>query len=550
VRVGLRHFVTGVAFCIVAGVLARRFQDRGLGLRTTALAFGAYGVAQLLVFGIFVWQAATQSPVPWAPYLGIADLLCLAFVGMGLVVWVLDEERTRADTATEQLDRLQRYDPLTGLSNLRQLKVRLAEVCTRAKLIERDAALLLLEIDRFELIAGSLGAAGSESALIAVAERLERLVPETLGPRPARIEGHRFAVLLPLLDDPGAPAALAGRILAAFNDAIEIGSSPGRKVLLTASIGIALVPEHAVDADSLLKAAELAAQRARSDGGNTYTIYAPELRKKAQLRLSLEMELRKAFSYGQFALVYQPIVRPGDHRLAGFEALVRWRHPERGLQPPAAFLGAIEEMGLIADLDMWVLSTACQQAAIWEREYGAGVWVSVNATAHSFRLADFQQRVVNAVDAAGLPPRLLDLELTEQTALADVDQAIGCLRALREAGVSASLDDFGTGYSSLSQLRRLPVGRIKIDRSFIADPSNLKRDGAIVRALVSLAHGLDLEVLVEGVETEEQLRFCERAHCDLLQGYYFAPPLPAESCARMLGGVPDQAERIQGGSAA
>jgi EAL domain-containing protein (putative c-di-GMP-specific phosphodiesterase class I) len=350
-------------------------------------------------------------------------------------------------------------------------------------------------------------------------------------PSPARMEGQRFAVVMPSLQTREEIDLLADKLRRAVQEPLLVGS---RDLRLGAIVGVSVFPDDADAPVAIIRAAELALRHASVEAPVAY--YQTELRDRAKSRLSLEIELRKALANGEFMLAYQPIVTASDSHLAGFEALVRWRHPEKGLQPPALFLPAIEELGLMADLDRWVLQEACRQTARWNATRDHAVWISVNVTAHSFRDPKFKSNVLETLRETGLAAEHLHLELTEQTALANVEEATALLLALREAGVAASLDDFGTGYSSLSQLQQLPVERIKLDRSFIANPDNLERDAAIVRALVTLAHTIRLDVVAEGVETDEQRCFCARAGVDLLQGYYFAAPLFPDKCDALLAG--------------
>ncbi|HET9482797.1 MAG TPA: bifunctional diguanylate cyclase/phosphodiesterase [Xanthomonadales bacterium] len=532
-RVGWRHLLLGSALVLATIALLRQGAwRRGLGMRTSALATWTWGTQQLALFTLFVWQSVVPQSVPLGPFLGLVEPLLLLFTGLALLAWMLDEARVRAEETMLQFERLSRFDAVTGLASERLLCEWLGTAQAEAARAQRQGALLLLGVDRLELLAQSTGVGAGEGALVALAERLRRALPTNV-PSPARIEGQRFAIVLP---DAGAHAEVEGvasRVLRAFDDPLRVGA---REINLAAWVGVARFPEDAETPVAIIRAADLAMRHARGIGQRV-VFYDSELRARAKSRLSLEMELRQAFSQEQFVLAYQPIVRARDEALAGFEALVRWRHPERGMQPPALFLPALEELGLMGELDRWVLAEACRQGAAWNARSAVGLWMSVNVTAHSFADLDFHARVLETVGRTRIAPSLLHLELTEQTALADVEQATRTLLGLREAGICASLDDFGTGFSSLAQLQKLPVERIKLDRSFIANPDNLERDAAIVRAMVSLAHSLELEVVAEGIETEEQRAFCARAGVDLLQGYYFAKPLPPERCARLVAGT-------------
>ena len=530
VRVGWRHLMFGSAMILAATALVRwRGLARGLGMRTTIFAFAAFGLQQLAMFVLFFWQAVGHDIGAAGPYLGLIDPLVFVFLGLALSMWLLDEERLRADETTRQFERLSRFDAITGLANERLLREWIGGACTAATRLGHSGALLVVAVDRLDVLAHSTGYGHGDAALVALAERLRKALPSNV-PSPARMEGQRFAVVMPSIKTREEIDLLADKLRRAVQEPLLVGS---RDLRLGAIVGVSVFPDDADTPVAIIRAAELALRHA-SIVDSPVSYYQTELRDRAKSRLSLEIELRKALANGEFLLAYQPIVSAADSRLAGFEALIRWRHPERGLQPPALFLPAIEELGLMADLDRWVLREACRQTAAWNAGRDAPVWISVNVTAHSFRDPAFKSNVLETLRETGLVAEHLHLELTEQTALSDVEQATALLSALREAGVAASLDDFGTGYSSLSQLQQLPVERIKLDRSFIANPDNLERDAAIVRALVTLAHTIRLDVVAEGVETDEQRSFCARAGVDLLQGYYFAAPLFPEKCEALL----------------
>ena len=530
-RVGWRHLLLGTGLALAALTMLRhKVWQRGLGARAAVVAMLAWGAQQLALFALFVWQSVYGAGPAIGPYLGLSEPLLLVFAGTALLLWMLDDERDRLEDTMRQFERLSRFDAVTGLASERLLHEWLQTAASGGR--GGGGALLLLGVDHIEWLAQSTGVGAADSALVALAERLRRALPQNV-PSPARIEGQRFAVVLPDAGNRDEVEVIARRTLMAFDEPLRVGT---REINLVAWIGIAQFPADAETPVAIIRAADLAMRHARGSGEHV-VFYDSELRARAKARLSLETELRHALTQGQFELWYQPIVRAKDHALAGFEALVRWRHPERGLQPPALFLSAVEELGLMGDLDRWVLIEACRQAAAWNARSAVALWMSVNVTAHSFRDPEFDERVREIVAETGIAPSTLHLELTEQTALADVGQATRTLVALREAGVHASLDDFGTGFSSLAHLQKLPVERIKLDRSFIANPDNLERDAAIVRAMVSLAHSLELEVVAEGIETREQRTFCTRAGVDLLQGYYFAQPLPPDRCERLVVGT-------------
>jgi diguanylate cyclase (GGDEF)-like protein len=430
--------------------------------------------------------------------------------------------------ADERIHALARSDSLTGLPNRGHM----------AALIERGAqaiehagdgfALLLVDLDRFSRINDSLGQALGNGVLRDVAQRLRECLRQ--GDEIARVGGDQFALLLRHADAAAAEAA-AARVL---DVVAQPWQAEGEPFSLTCSVGIALCPAHGRCADELLAHAESAMRRAKRAGSNGLRFHQQHAEADLRSHLQLDHAMRQALASGRFRLHYQPQVAFDDGRIVGAEALIRWRDPSLGEVPPGRFIGVAEDTGFIIAIGDWVLSTAARQAAEWHRA-GLEVPVSVNVSALQFRQPQFLDRVDAVLREQALPPSLLALELTESILLHEADDALQRLQALAALGVRLSIDDFGTGYSSLAYLKQLPVGQLKVDRSFVRGLPYDDRDAGIVRATVQMAHALGMGVVAEGVETEPQRKFLQEAGCQAFQGFLFAPALDALSFVRRLG---------------
>ncbi len=439
-------------------------------------------------------------------------------------VGVLNDVTSRKD-AEERLNHLANHDPLTGLPNRTLLHDRLAHAIARRR--EGGVAVLFLDLDRFKLINDSYGHDVGDELLRAVARRLtEGLRGEDTV---ARLGGDEFVVLLEGLPDVNAVATVAAKLAERLSAPLEIG---GRALPLAASIGIALHPRDGRDAQTLLKNADTAMYRAKEGGRGGFCFFAAGMNAHALRRLTLENELRRALDQGELEIFYQPQARIADGRLCGAEALVRWRHPEKGLVPPAEFIPVAEETGLIVALGEQVLRGACRQLADWRRRGLAAPRVAVNLSPRQFRQADLVERIAAILAETGADPAGLELEITESAAMHNPDEAVAALRRLRAMGVSLAIDDFGTGYSSLSHLKRFPIDTLKIDRSFVQGIPGDGDDTAIVRAIVAMAGGLRLAVLAEGVESEAQRAFLETLGCASAQGWLYGRPQPAAAFER------------------
>jgi diguanylate cyclase (GGDEF)-like protein len=381
------------------------------------------------------------------------------------------------------------------------------------------------------MVNDTLGHAGGDALLKEVAVRLQSTV--RTGDTVARISGDEFAIVLADLARPEDAALIAQKVLDRLAGAVEVH---GHEVFITASVGIAAVPADGVDAETLLGAADAAMYRAKQSGRNAYQFFTADINQRSRQRAQLGSELRRALERDEFMLVYQPKFHLAERRASGAEALLRWKHPERGIVSPAEFIPVLEETGLIVQVGEWVMRRACEDLKRWQT---AGLTVgpiSVNLSARQFRQQDLDVRIKELVAGAAVSPALLELEITESHLMQDPDHAIRVMRALADAGLRIAIDDFGTGYSSLAYLTRFPLSSLKIDRSFVKDMASDKADATIVRTIIEMAHTLGFTVVAEGVETEEQAAFLRALRCEHAQGYLFARPMPAHEVARFWGG--------------
>ncbi|MCP5160898.1 MAG: EAL domain-containing protein [Hahellaceae bacterium] len=437
---------------------------------------------------------------------------------------LLSSDISRLKQSEEKLDYLAHHDPLTGLPNRLLLQVRLLHSLERARRDHTQVALLFLDLDGFKHINDSLGHFVGDDLLRKISLQLSKRIREedTI----ARIGGDEFVIVMEHIQSQTQITRLIKDILESFNQYYTLH---GHDLRVTASIGISIYPTDADDTQSLLRNADSAMYKAKSSGRNTYHFYTPKLTSDAKERVELESELRKALANEQFVVYYQPQIELSSSKTVGVEALVRWLHPSRGQISPDQFIPVAEMSGQIVELGEFVLKKACQQWVSWHNDGIAIPLVAVNFSARQFSDRLLTARVKRILEETGCPPHRLEVEVTEGYLMKDVEQSIITLGELRALGCSISIDDFGTGYSSLSYLKKMPVNRLKIDRSFIKDLEHDENDQGITRAIVVLARSLDMEVVAEGIETPAQLAFLRDEICQLGQGYLFSPPLPPHS---------------------
>jgi predicted signal transduction protein with EAL and GGDEF domain len=362
-----------------------------------------------------------------------------------------------------------------------------------------------------------------------VAERLQGALRDT--DEVARLGGDEFAIVQTAIESPLEATALASRVIELIEAPFEI---EGHQIVIAASVGVAFAPQDGLDADELLKNADLALYRAKFDGRGVYRLFQTAMDAEMQARRVMELDLRNALCGGQFEVYYQPLVDLHARAVTGFEALLRWHHPERGMIPPDKFIPLAEEIGAILPIGEWVLRQACAAAAAWP----GGQSISVNLSPVQFKSRNLVATVTTALRDAGLAPGRLELEITETVMLHDTVATLATLHELRSLGVRIAMDDFGTGYSSLSYLRRFPFDRIKIDQSFVRELGKQRDCAAIIRAVIALSHDLGMATTAEGVETREQLRALALAGCSAIQGYLFSRPLPLRDIPAMLRSMP------------
>jgi diguanylate cyclase (GGDEF)-like protein len=440
----------------------------------------------------------------------------------GFVATFMDiTERRRSEA---KIVHMALHDALTELPNRVLLNERLEQALARVKRGE-VLAVHLLDLDHFKNVNDTLGHPAGDKLLNLVSDRLRALVRET--DTIARMGGDEFAVLQVALVQPADATVLALRIIEAVSEPYRID---GHEVVIGASVGIAVGPTDGLTPGELLRNADLALYRAKGDGRGTYHFFEAEMDAQMQVRRVLESDLRKALPAGQFELHYQPVVDLKSNRISSFEALVRWRHPEKGLIGPGAFIPVAEEIGFIVPLGEWVIRQACKTAAGWPGE----VKVSVNLSSLQFRSSSLVDTIVEALAASGLPADRLELEITETVLLNDSEATLSTLYQLRALGVRIAMDDFGTGYSSLSYVQSFPFDKIKIDRSFVKDIVDGVGSLNIVRAVTAMATGLGMATTAEGVETSEQLEMVRSEGCTEIQGYVFSKPVPAGEVADLL----------------
>ncbi len=432
----------------------------------------------------------------------------------------------------ERIRHLAEHDALTGLANRNQLHTRLVQEIERAGRSGRHFALLFLDLDRFKAINDTFGHEVGDELLIMVGTRLRGAVRNT--DLVSRLGGDEFVVLLTDLEDNLAAGRTADKLLGALSLPFFAAS---HQLQVTPSIGVAVYPGDGSDGETLLRHADLAMYEAKQQGRAMVRFFIPALNERAAARASLEQRLGRALAQGDFVLHYQPQVELPGGRITGLEALVRWQDGEV-LRLPEDFIPAAEASGLILPLGDWVLNEACRQMQAWRQAGLPPLPVAVNLSAREFLQPDLPRRVAAALAAAGLEPGALELELTESVAMADVETTGAVLQELAAMGVALAIDDFGTGYASLDYLKRFPVRRLKVDRSFVQDLEHGSDNAAIVSAIIGLSRGLGLRVVAEGVETPAQREFLHRLGCHAAQGYLFAHPLPPEAVAQVLAGAP------------
>lgn len=445
------------------------------------------------------------------------------------LMWSMIEDIADRKRAEQRISFLAYHDPLTGLDNRLGLRTRLTEALSAAAASGNRLAVMMIDLDRFKTINDTLGHDAGDRVITELARRIRGAVRES--DIVARLGGDEFVVVLTALRPEAEIDALIGSIFEPLRGRVDLD---GSTVHTTVSAGVSVFPDDGSDGQTLLKRADIAMYAAKARGRDACEIYRSAMTQAADQRLSLETELRDALADGQLVVHYQPQMDTLTGRPIGVEALLRWNHPRRGLIPPALFIPIAEESKLIEAIGEWVLEAACRDLRTWLDEGGEPLTVAVNLSPVQFAREDLAERVASALAATGLPPNLLELEITESAAMSAPDLAARSLGRLKQLGVSLAIDDFGTGHSSLARLKMFDVDRLKIDRSIVTDCAADAYDATLCRATIALGRALGMEVVAEGVETQEQWQFLAQEHCDSVQGYLFARPMPARDTFQFL----------------
>jgi diguanylate cyclase (GGDEF)-like protein len=535
-------FVAFLAALLVWFKLRRDRSWKARGARAITVLAGAMGMmsanAHTLAQSRLLFDACCEDLAsnPSLLMVTVAVLGCAVLAIAQVIALSSDVLSERAGRTARELEevhaRLQylaAHDSLTGLPNRQRFKDRLVKSIADTERHGRAVAIVVFDLDHFSAINHSLGHGIGDWLLTEVARRVTGVISNST--TLARLDGDEFAVLIDNVAARLEAQTVATAILTAFKEPLRVN---GMEVSLRTTIGVSVWPDDGRRCDDLLDHAEVAVAIAKERGGGQALFFQAGMTHSLQERLGLENDLRRALAAEEFELYYQPEISVKTGKIAAAEALLRWRHPTKGLLAPSSFIPLAEETGLMIPLGEWVLREACRQARAWQLELGCTFPVAVNLSATQFRHQNILQMIHSALADAGLDARALEVELTESALMTNPEESAGVLKQLRKMGVSVAIDDFGTGYSSLSYLRRFPIDKLKIDRSFIRDLTISRTDESIVRAIVSLARSVGLKVVAEGIESVEQLEFVTRLECDQWQGYHCCAPQPAARFEAML----------------
>ncbi|AXS83884.1 putative bifunctional diguanylate cyclase/phosphodiesterase [Marinobacter sp. Arc7-DN-1] len=441
----------------------------------------------------------------------------------------LDQEIAQRAAIQKDLARLESTDTLTGLANRRFFMEDLSHTLNIADRQMRQVALIMLDLDRFQTLNDSLGHQFGDELLIKVSERLNRLSNERI--LVAYSGGDEFMLCQQQVDDIDDIIHLLGQIKQCFDLPFDV---QGQSHSITATVGVAVYPQSGLDADTLLRNADVALYRAKEQGRNTYQFYTEGMQDREVMRLELDKDLSQALANNEFVLYYQPQLNLDNGEIQSVEALIRWQHPRRGLLPPVEFIPLAEESGRITDIGRWVVMAACRQLAKWQGTPQEGLCIAVNLSGRELDDEGLVDHIREALAAENVPADRLEVELTEEIFIQNIEHNLNQLSRLHQLGVRLAIDDFGVGYSSLGYLRDFPVDLLKIDRSFITDVTERHDDAVITRAVINLAHNLGIQVVAEGVETEDQLSFLKNHRCNFAQGYLISRPIPVSDLEQAL----------------
>ncbi|MDE3150774.1 MAG: EAL domain-containing protein [Gemmatimonadota bacterium] len=538
-RAGLRGVIVGIAFLVAAVHVWRAPGVHAIGRRIVVAAFALFGLSQFQLLAIQISGRADALRSSFILSLGFGEFLLMFAMGLGVVIWLLEEQHAAATTNAAQVEQLALHDPLTGLPNRKLFLDHLTIAIPQARRNKHKLAVLFIDLDRFKLVNDSLGHSAGDKLLQVVASRLRSALRET--DTVARMGGDEFTVLAPVVHTVEDAIAVARKIRDAIKELITI---EGRELFVSGSIGIGIFPDDGADATTVLKNADAAMYRAKAQGPDLFQLYTSEMNAHAIEQLALESALRRGVESLEFLMHYQPIVRTTDGAVAGMEAMLRWKHPVLGLVRPEQFIRLAESTGMIVPIGEWALRTAVRQLADWRAEGFPDLRMAVNLSTRQLQHPDLALCVRNILDECGVPAHALELEINETSATESGLDAVNQLAELKALGVGISIDDFGTGYSSLQSLRTFPVGALKIDTTFTRNLVRDANDTAIAIAVIALARSLGLRVVAEGVEHPTQLDFLHVQQCEYWQGYLCSAPVDAKEATLVLRRMSAAAGRI------
>lgn len=509
---------------VVLGIALIVFKHahRSLGPRLIAGAFMLVGLKNIVLVYLGWFANAQQvSPLIWAIH-GTLNMVLLAVVALGVIIWLLESERHRTFKALQQAEYLNTHDALTGIENRDELLNKLPGMIQHCRTHHRHLTVIVIGLNRFKAINDSLGIRGGDRVLIEVSQRLQNFRPAPL--TISRLSGDVFLVAFDHLKKRSLVEQLGRNLQQRIQQDLLID---GRTINLSCAVGIARYPQSTAYAETLLSKANIALAQAKNSQNESVVFYQRGMDDSYSRLVGMEPELKSAFDNDEFVLHLQPLYAGSTRKLNGFEALIRWQHPERGLLPPNEFLPFIEELGLSIELDDWVLQNTAKILRSWRQQGLQPLPIAVNICARHFQNPDLISKLKALNHKFKLQPGDIELEITENIAMTDIQAGHHVLEQLRDLNIRVAIDDFGTGYSSLAYLRRLPVDKIKIDRSFICEllSDTQSSENTIVRTLIDLSHGLRKRVVAEGVETQEQLSLLKTMRCDQVQGYFLSPPV-------------------------
>lgn len=529
-RVTVRRTAAAIAF-LVGGIALTRAPRiaRGIGRWVVMLAFFGLSAQQVHFLALTIVPAQRGRYAVYLSSLAFVDVMLYVALAMGLVIWLLEEERQATMDAAARIEQIAYHDSLTGLPNRQLFLNQLGMALHHARRAGTMCAVLFLDLDRFKIVNDSLGHAAGDMVLQTVASRIRATIRAE--DSVTRLGGDEFAVLGTEMLAPDDALLLADRIITAMKCPIMID---GQELFVTTSLGISLFPADATDPENLLKTADAAMYRAKAQGRDLVERYVHIPGAEPRDQLDLESNLQRALELEQLVLFYQPIVCSRSGQITGVEALLRWNHPTRGLLGPLEFISLAEATGAIVPMGEWVLRTACTQVQAWRAAGQGQLRAAVNLSVRQLQHPDLPARVEQILGETGFPAASLELEVTESIAMRSSGRAVDNLRALKARGVRISIDDLGTGYSSLSALRLFPIDSLKIDRSFVQGVPHNMDDSAIAAAVITLGRTLGVNVIAEGVEHADQLAFFKEQECAEWQGFFLVPPVTAHECEQLL----------------